>query len=744
MSNRHLFPPLRRGSKTLATHSSLPCASRYAKPSALALCRNSRERGFSPWGMLCQVLMLTLMVAFAPPLSAAQTTPPTSPPAPSESPQPDSPQPISPGGKVLFSRDASTPPDSQPTEPQPASASTQTDSLAVTDAERTALTFTAYDLDLHLIPASAEISVRAALTVRNDGAAPLPRLILDITSSTHWDAFSTRTSTSAVTRLPFATHLVATDADHTGQMSEAVITLPQPLAPGASFALTALYSGAIPQTSERLTRIGAPAARAFAEDWDAIAPNNPDAPAEGTALRGFGYVLWYPVSAPPVFLGDGARLFQAVGSIRLRESAATIRLRLAVEYVGEPPDAAFFCGQREQLLAISDNPNLPVAESPGIATATFDPQPIGFRMPSLFIAGHAATDVGTQANPGLFAAVTAHDQALPAYYAAAVLVEPLLTDWFGSHPLTALTILDRPGEPFEDDALLVTDLARTASTTDPATLAPSLAHSLTHVWIHSSRPWIDEGLAQFASLLWTEHTAGRAAALSQLQDDARLLALAEPEVPVFPNGPAAIGTLPQSSSSSNPDSPDHPTPTVSAAGASLADATGDVFYRTKAAAVWWMLRGIVGDNTLKQSLQAYRNNPKLDRDSTGFEHTLEQISHQDLRWFFDNWVYQDRGLPDLSIVNVTPSQLETRNGLPSGWLVAVEVHNDGYAEAEVPVTVRSATATETHLLRIPGRSSASTRIVFAGTPQQVQVNDGTVPETQTGIHTRQLVLPGRN
>ena len=110
-------------------------------------------------------------------------------------------------------------------------------------------------------------------------------------------------------------------------------------------------------------------------------------------------------------------------------------------------------------------------------------------------------------------------------------------------------------------------------------------------------------------------------------------------------------------------------------------------------------------------------------------------------WFFDNWVYHDRGLPDLSIVNVTPSQLESRNGLPSGWLVAVEVRNDGYAEAEVPVTVRSATSTETHMLRIPGRSSASTRIIFPGTPEQVQVNDGSVPETQTSIHTRQLVLP---
>jgi hypothetical protein len=614
-------------------------------------------------------------------------------------------------GKVLFSRDATTPSDTQPTPPTPPA---QPDTLAVTDAERSALTFTAYDLDAHLTPSSAGISVRAVLAVRNDGPTPLPRLTLDITSSIHWDAVSTRTP-AAVAHLPFATHLVPTDADHTGAMSEAVVTLPQPLAAGASLTLTALYSGAIPQTSERLTRMGAPAAQAFAEDWDAIAPNNPDAPAEGTALRGFGNVLWYPLSAPPVFLGDGAKLFQAVGRSRLRESAATFRLHLAVEYVGEPPDAAFFCGQREQLLAISDNPNVPVAESPGIATATFDPRPIGFRTPSLFITGHAATDVGTQSNPGLFAAVTAHDESLPAYYSAAALVEPLLTDWFGPHPLTALTLLDRPGDPFEDDALLVTDLARPVSASDPTPLASTLAHSLTHAWIKSSHPWIDEGLAEFISLLWTERTSGRAAALTQLQDEARALALAEPEVPA-----------------STPDAP---------TGVNLAVPIDPTLDRTKSAAVWWMLRSIVGDDALKQSLRAYRANPKLDRDPAGFEHTLEQLSHMELRWFFDNWVYQDRGLPDLSIVNVTPSQLETHDRLPSGWLVAVEVRNDGYAEAEVPVTVRSATAAETHLLRIPGRASASTRILFSGTPQQVQVNDGSVPETQTSLHTRQLVLP---
>ena len=73
---------------------------------------------------------------------------------------------------------------------------------------------------------------------------------------------------------------------------------------------------------------------------------------------------------------------------------------------------------------------------------------------------------------------------------------------------------------------------------------------------------------------------------------------------------------------------------------------------------------IVGDEALKQALQAYRSDARLDADPEGFQRTLEKSSPKDLRWFFNDWVYRDRGLPDLAIVNVTPSQLDTRNGLP--------------------------------------------------------------------------------
>jgi hypothetical protein len=683
-------------------------------------------------------------------------------PAPATTPDQLS-EPTPPPGKVLFSRsidadgatqpsDTQLQPAAQPSAPKP-SVPTQSDSLAVTDSERSALTFTTYDLDVHLTPASAGLAIRAGLTVRNDSAAPLTRIVLQISSSLHWDALSAPSLIGPSTPLAIANHLVETDTDHTGKMSEAVVALPQPLAPGVSLSLTALYSGAITPSVERLERIGAPSDQALGADWDSIAATNPDGQTGGTALRGFGNVLWFPVSAPPVFLGDGAKLFQAVGRARLRQSAATVRLRLAVEYTGDPPDAAFFCGRRQPLAAISDNANLPAAESPGIATALFDSQPLGFRPLSLFITDRPPSQTGTPANPALIAAVTSHYDALPVYSAAAALVEPLITDWLGPQPLSSLNLLDHPGQPFQDDALLVLPM-RAA---DPATLAPSLAHALTHLWLHSAHPWIDEGLAQFLGLLWIERTSGRAAALAQLQDATRSLALIEPENPHSAGCPIhdssiVMGGVEQdtshecassSSSSSNaPSLPNTAAASLSPAGESLTAATGEAFYRTKAAAVWWMLRSIVGDDALKQALQAYRKDPKIDLDPAGLQHTLENASHKDLNWFFDDWVYRDRGLPDLSIVNVTPSQLISRAGLPTGWLVAVEVRNDGYAAAEVPITVSSATTSDTQRLRIPGRSSASTRFIFAGTPQQVEVNDGSVPETQSSLHTRQLVLPG--
>jgi aminopeptidase N len=246
---------------------------------------------------------------------------------------------------------------------------------------------------------------------------------------------------------------------------------------------------------------------------------------------------------------------------------------------------------------------------------------------------------------------------------------------------------------------------------EPTALAPALVHSLTHAWFRSSHVWLDEGVAQFMSLLWVEQTEGRDVALKQLQQEVNPLSLAEPEI------------------AQNAD------PTVPV-GQSLIQARDEVYYRTKAAAVLWMLRSIVGEEALKQAMQQYRQSEKGDVDPKQFQRVLERASKRDLGWFFEDWVYRDRGLPDLAIASVTPRKLPSKAPGDESWLIAIEVKNDGDAAAEVPVTVRSGTLTTTEKLRIMGRSTASTRIVFAGRPDEVVVNDGSVPEVAAATHTK--------
>jgi len=596
-----------------------------------------------------------------------------------------------PHGKVLFNRNQDS-----PTVEKTAKVPADQPAVAVTDAERASLTFTSYDLDVHLTPSRSLLAVHVGLTVKNSGETPLSRLVFQISSSLHWESFAMQ-SGGRVLPLPFTIETIDTDADHTGKATEAVVSLTAPLQPGASLELTSFYSGEIAQSAERLERIGAPLEQAARADWDQIGPVR-------VALRGFGNVLWYPTASAPVFLGDGAKLFENVGQTKLRQATATIHLRLAVEYVGDAPDAAFFCGRRVQLIAVSENQNVPVAESPGLATAEFAARPLGFRTPSLFITDRA----GTLTDNSLISAVTEHYDALPNYGAAATKVQPLLTDWLGSGPLGILTLLDQEGQPFEDDALLVAPMRASA----PDVLAPPLVHSLTHAWFASSHVWLDEGMAQFMSLLWIEQGQGREVAVEHLQQEAKTLALAEP-APVQSSGAVEQGQ-------------------------SLVTASDEVYYRTKATAVLWMLRSLAGEDAMKRALKLYRED-KLDVDPKEFQRVLERTSKRELGWFFDDWVYRDRGLPDLSIASVTPRALDKIGDKGPGWLVAVEVRNDGDAAAEVPVTVRSGTLTATQQLRIPGRSSASTRIVFEGKPDEVLVNDGSVPEVMSSIHIKKVV-----
>ncbi len=693
-----------------------------------------------------------------------------------------------PRGQVLFQSHGEPPPtpdDDAPPQP-PAAVPGQTPSGPVlTDAQRSSLLFTAYDLDARLDPANGEMTMRARITLRNIGNQPLSRIALQISSSLIWASASLlpsgggQPSAARVVQLPLAQHLIDTDADHTGKCSEAILDLPSPLDPGAAITLDTVYSGTLHASGHRLERIGASPAEALAADWDAVgsnpvqsafnfssssgdvAPAPPSPPTVIVALRGFGDVLWYPAASPQLFLGDGAKLFQAIGRQRLAEEQATVHLRLAVVYRGAPPVAAYFCGRGLRLAPHPDDPS--VTDGTGIATADFPAEPLGFRQPSLFVvqqpevalapvsmppsasissSSSSPPQPGVQPNASpanrlanrpashpagpvdVLSVESSDPDALPALADSAERIAPLLQAWFGPTPLVPLSVLDHPGDPFEDLALLVAPIRKLSSSAS----SPALAHSLAHAWIQTGQPWFDEGLAQFISLLWIEQTQGRSAAILALNNLIQPLNIAEVSFDSEQQADAAFAP----------------------AGEPLISTGNELYYRRKAAAVWWMLRSIAGEPALQQALTLWReeaaekNGPFNTDDAAvqavAFERLLEKTSGKDLGWFFSDWILRDRGLPDLSIVDVEPSRLPAGKGHDTGWLVAVTVHNDGAPAVDVPLSVRSGTFTTTTLIHIPGFSNATTRVVVASLPTQVILNDGSTPEVRASSHSRQVIF----
>jgi hypothetical protein len=328
----------------------------------------------------------------------------------------------------------------------------------------------------------------------------------------------------------------------------------------------------------------------------------------------------------------------------------------------------------------------------------------------------------------MLAVETDDDASIPAVAASAQRAAPIVQDWLGAQPLSALTILDHPGQPFEDGPLLVAPVASLGAADADA----AMIDGLTHAWIQTGRPWIDEGLAQFMTLIATERDRGREAAIAQLNDLMQPVALAEPSIE-----PASAKD--QTSSSEL---------VGQVIGQPLISATSDLYFRRKAAAVWWMLRGIVGDEPLQLALETFRNRPSTtpEQDALAFEKILEHSGPKnsrnpiDLHWFFNDWVLHDRGLPDLSIVDVTPRELPAGVGHNTGYLVAVTVRNEGAASAEVPLTIRSASFTTTSRLRIAGFANATARVLVEALPTEVLVNDGSTPEVRSSTHTLAITV----
>jgi hypothetical protein len=277
------------------------------------------------------------------------------------------------------------------------------------------------------------------------------------------------------------------------------------------------------------------------------------------------------------------------------------------------------------------------------------------------------------------------------YALAAEKVLPLDAQWFGDpkKKVTVVQIPDPGAAPFESGPMLFTPLV----TLDRKALEVRMLHQLVHASFTSPRPWIDEGLAHFAMALLREQD-GRASALAYMGQFLPALQAAEKQ-------PGEHG---------------------------LATSTDELMYRVKAMFVWWMLRDLVGDAALQRALKQYR--PESDKSPSYLPDLIAKEGHRDLSWFFDEWVYRDRGLPDFHIVSAFP-----RKTLGNSYVVTVTVENLGAVSAEVPVIVHTAQGDRVQRVLVKAKDKAVDRIEVAIMPTEVVVNDGSVPEIDTTNNT---------
>ena len=550
--------------------------------------------------------------------------------------------------------------------------------------DREAFTFTNYDLELRVEPEQQRLGVRGKITLRNDSATPQKNVALQISSSLNWS--SIQLSGKPV---QFVTHEYTSDVDHTGALSEAIVNLPQEVSPKGTVELEIGYEGVIALDTTRLTQIGVPDDKAKHSDWDQIGKSF-------TAVRGIGYVTWYPIATEAASLSDGNSVFETVGRWKAREAESSWSVNLCA--VSSTVQAEIMNDVAEGDAA--ENGHHEVKTINGTSCAEHVYRPLRQAVPA-FLSGNYAELENSAIRINY---LPEHKAGAESYGLAAELAVPLVKEWFGAprNKAEAAELTDADAAPFESGNLLLIPLAGD----DSRLYQLTAVHQLTHAAFFSPRPWIYEGLAHFAQALEREQQSGRQAALDFMGLHRGAIADAEKAI-------AAQHDL------------------HTAAQESLINTSTEEFYRSKAMYVWWMLRDMVGEAGLKKALAAYRADQ--DKEPAYVQHLIEAQTKRDLEWFFDDWVYRDRSLPDFHVESVYPRQ--TVNG---EYVVTVTVENLGDAGAEVPVMLRMEGSELRNRLEVRAKSKAVLRFEADSTPQEVIVNDGSVPESDMSNNTYKI------
>jgi hypothetical protein len=549
--------------------------------------------------------------------------------------------------------------------------------------DREAFTFTRYDLEVRIEPGQQRLGVRGTITLRNDSGSAQRNLALQLSSSLAW-----RSIQLAGKPVQFVAQPYTSDIDHTGALSEAIVTLPKDLPTSGTLELTIGYEGTVPLDATRLIRLGVPEGDAKHSDWDQIGESY-------TAVRGFGYVLWYPAAAESANLSEGNSVFEAVGRWQHREQASEMRINLCIGSSGS--QLAFMNDYGPAGKSNSD-------QSADLACQEHRFDPLGQTVPAIIMGRYellSRLNIDIEYMP--------QDKAVADDYAlAADLAEPFVRDWVGAPRQKArmVELADGDASPFESGTLL---LAPGRVAKDSRLAQMTAVHQLTHGAFFSSRPWINEGFAHFAQAAYREQQSNRQGALDFMSLYLPAIAAAEKSV-AGENNPAKTAEQ------------------------SLINTSLQEFYRSKAMYVWWMLRDMVGDVALKKALAAYV--PGDDKDPAYVQHLIEAQSKRDLEWFFDDWVYREKGLPDFRVNAAVP-----RATLGGAYVVTVTVEDLGDVGAEVPIKLIGEGGDVTKRLQVPARGKASIRIELPSVPQQIVVNDGSVPENNLANNSFKISVP---
>jgi hypothetical protein len=553
--------------------------------------------------------------------------------------------------------------------------------------DRNAFTITDYHLNVMIDRGTHVMTVDGKLTLRNDSKSPQKNLALQISSSLEWDRIALKGGPLEYLAQPYTS-----DIDHTGSLSEAIITLPTAVLPSQTIDLEIRYGGTVTADAMRLTRMGAPPEVALRNDWDQISETF-------TAVRGLGYVVWYPVEIEAVSMSDGTAVSDAIAEWKNRHRNSRFEAKLSVE-MGATAGVSVVTNVPGS--GLGEKESLPKPRDAGGESAIFITNTLALDSMRTLAPAFAIGSFERIERPTVEVLFTPEHALIAKDYAAGGEAgEPLLDEWLpalSTQPIRIIELSDKDASPYQDGATLFVPLRSSTQQNVQLLLLPTQVAAR-----FTGRPWMQNGLGLFLQAIFNRTQGGRDAALKFLDQYTSPLAQAE-----------ALAHPDRGKSANESDN-------------TLLNTTDELYLRVKGGFVFWMLDDMLGDQALQHALASYR--AEADKTPTYFQKLLEKQTHRDLEWFFDDWVYRDRGLPDFRVESAFSRKL--LSGEAKQYQVTATIENRGGAGAEVPVSFQTANGEKKLRVLVRAHDKAFARVELPEIPQRVIVNDGSVPESDS-------------